>query len=114
MAQLNPAKPVRPLKFHVFVCTNERPTGHLRGCCKSKGSEDLIPHFKQAIARAGLASEVRAQKAGCLDICEYGPSVVIYPEGIWYGPVKPQDVEEIVQSHLVQGTPVKRLLIPGK
>lgn len=106
------------LKAHVFICTNERPEGHPRGCCKSKGSEEILKAFKTEVAKRGLTSEVRAQKAGCLDTCEYGPSVVIYPEGIWYGNVKEADVQEIVQTHLVARKVARkvleRLTIPGK
>ena len=82
--------------------------------CKSKGSEELIKRFKLKLASAGLAAEIRTNKAGCLDTCEYGPSVVIYPDGVWYGRVGPEDVDEIVQSHLVEGCPVERLRISGK
>ncbi len=106
--------PVKKLKAHVFVCTNERPAGHPRGCCKTKGSEALVAAFKEQLLKAGLKGEVRAQKAGCLDTCEYGPSVVVYPEGVWYGKVQLSDVAEIVESHLMHGRPVERLKIPGK
>lgn len=74
----------------------------------------MISLFKQEIAKAGVAKEVRAQRAGCLDACEFGPSVVVYPEGVWYAGVKPEDVAEIVQSHLVGGRVVDRLKMPGK
>jgi (2Fe-2S) ferredoxin len=74
----------------------------------------LVKAFKEEVAKAGLAGVVRAQKAGCLDTCEFGPAVVVYPDGVWYGQVQPQDVAEIVQSHLVNGVPVDRLKIPGK
>ncbi len=102
------------LKAHIFICTNERPPGHPRGCCKAKNSEQLIPLFKQELAKAGLAKEVRAQKAGCLDACEFGPAIVVYPDNVWYGNVTPSDVAEIVQSHIVGGHPVERLKMPGK
>lgn len=107
-------KPVRKLKSHIFVCTNERPAGHPRGCCKAKGSEELVQTFKLEVAKAGLAAEVRAQKSGCLDVCEHGPVVVVYPEGVWYGGVQTGDVAEIVTAHIAGGTPVERLRIPGK
>ena len=105
---------VHPLKAHIFVCTNERPPGHPRGCCKEKQSEELVQLFKQELSKTGLKGEVRAQKAGCLDTCEFGPTVVIYPDGVWYGRVQASDVAEIVQSHLIQGKPLERLKIPGK
>jgi (2Fe-2S) ferredoxin len=107
-------KDVVPLKAHIFICTNERAAGHPRGCCKEKHSEDLIQAFKVEIAKAGLAKQIRAQRAGCLDTCEFGPSLVVYPENVWYGNVQLGDVPEIVQSHLVEGNPVDRLRIPGK
>jgi len=55
---------------------------------------------------------VRANKSGCLDQCELGPTVVVYPEAIWYGQVRPEDVDEIIESHIVGGRPVQRLVIP--
>ncbi|MDR3607561.1 MAG: (2Fe-2S) ferredoxin domain-containing protein [Oligoflexia bacterium] len=106
-------KPVRKLKAHIFICTNERPPGHPRGCCKEKNSEALVSGFKEEFARRGLAGEVRAQRAGCLDTCEYGPSIVVYPDNLWYGPVQPADIAEIVES-VISGAPVERLRIPGK
>ena len=99
------------LKAHVFVCTNQRPDGHPRGCCHSKNSEAMLQAFKQEVSKTGLGKTVRAQKSGCLDACEQGPAVVVYPEGVWYGKVAPQDVPEIVRSHLVEGQPVERLRI---
>ena len=105
---------IHKLKHHVFVCTNERPTDHPRGCCKGKNSEVLIQLFKNEISKSGLSSLVRAQRAGCLDLCEEGPVVVVYPEGIWYGRVAESDISEIVRSHLVEGKPVERLRIQGK
>lgn len=102
------------LRSHVFICTHERPLEHPKGSCKHKGSEELVSLFKQEISKKGLATEVRAQKAGCLDVCEHGPSIVVYPEGIWYARVRAEDIPEIVVSHLINGKPVERLRIPGK
>ena len=67
--------------------------------------------FKKTISRTRLKSEVRANSAGCLDACEFGATVVIYPEQIWYGGVKVDDVEEIIQSHIIKNNPVQRLMI---
>ena len=102
------------LSHHIFICTNERPEGHIRGCCSRKGSENLVQLFKEGLLKRGLKSEVRAQKAGCLDTCENGPTVVVYPEGIWYGKVKPEDVSEIIEKHIVGGQPIERLRIAEK
>lgn len=110
----SPVPEVKRLRAHVFVCTHERPAGSPRGCCQEKNSEDLVTLFKKEIARVGLVADVRAQRAGCLDTCEMGPSVVIYPEGVWYGRVGAADIAEIVKSHLVEGRPVERLKIQGK
>ncbi len=102
------------LKAHVFICTNTRPAGHERGCCQSKGSEDLLIKLKKRAAARGVLTDIRIQKAGCLDVCENGPAMVVYPEGVWYGPVKETDLDEIIESHLIAGAAVKRLMIPDK
>lgn len=101
-----------PYRKHVFICTNRRPDGHPKGSCAQKGSEELRGRFKQALANRGLAKEIRANAAGCLDTCEHGCSVVVYPEGVWYGRVQLDDVDEIIEEHLVNGRPVQRLLMP--
>jgi (2Fe-2S) ferredoxin len=101
-----------PFKRHLFVCTNRRPDDHPKGSCAQKGSEELRERFKQALANRGLSKQMRANAAGCLDQCEHGCSVVVYPEGVWYGRVKPSDVEEIVEEHLIHGRIVERLLMP--
>ena len=101
-----------PFKHHVFVCTNRRPDDHPKGSCAQKGSEEIRERFKRALANRGLAKEIRANVAGCLDQCEHGCSVVVYPEGVWYGHVTVDDVEEIVEEHLVNGRIVERLLMP--
>jgi len=99
-------------KRHVFICTNERPQDHPRGCCLSKGSADVRDALKKAIGARGLNKVVRGNAAGCLDACEFGISLVIYPEGIWYGHVTVADVPEIVDRTIVNGEVIERLLIP--
>jgi (2Fe-2S) ferredoxin len=96
---------------HLFVCTNERPADHPRGCCRAKNAEQVRDLFKQEVKRLGIGSMVRAQQSGCLDACEYGTTVVIYPEGIWYGGVTPDDVREIVERTIVLGEVIERLLV---
>ena len=96
---------------HVFVCTNQREPGSARPSCNAEGNSQLQARFKQAVAAAGLKSNVRVNKAGCLDQCEHGPTVVVYPEAVWYGHVTEADVNEIVASHLVAGRPVERLIL---
>ena len=102
------------LKHHIFVCTNERPESHPRGSCLRCGSGEVLQAFKKELLIQKLVPDVRAQKAGCLDTCEQGPSVVVYPDNIWYSKVKSEDVPEIVESHIKNGIPVKRLLMEGK
>ncbi len=97
---------------HVFICTNQRDPEHPRGSCNPDGSGELQKLFKSSMSKRGLKSRVRANKAGCLDQCEHGPTVVVYPEAVWYGKVTAKDVEEIVEEHIVGGRPVERLIIP--
>ena len=96
---------------HIFVCGNQRPAGHPRGCCDPAGQAELQKKFKKKLAELGLKGRVRANQSGCLDQCEHGPNLVIYPEAVWYGHVTPDDVDEIVESHIVGGSPVERLLM---
>ncbi len=97
---------------HVFVCGNVRPEGHPRGCCAARGGEAVREALKAAVGAGGLKRQVRINAAGCLDQCEHGPVVVVYPEGVWYGFVRPEDAPEIVASHLAGGRPVERLRLP--
>ena len=97
---------------HVFCCTNERPEGHPRGCCKAKGSERLRNYMKARAKELGLA-DVRINASGCLDRCELGPSMVIYPEGVWYTYRTTADLDEILIVHVIGGGRVARLLMPA-
>jgi (2Fe-2S) ferredoxin len=108
------ADPAPFYRAHVFCCINERPPGHPRGCCKAKGSERLRNYMKARAKELGL-TDVRINTSGCLDRCELGPSVVIYPEGIWYHVNTPADVDEILAVHLIGGGRVERLMMdkPG-
>ena len=97
-----------PFDRHVFVCLHQRPEGDPRGSCAPKGSAQVLDLLKGEVHRRGLEG-VRVQRAGCLDQCEKGVSVVVYPEATWYGRVAPADCAEIVERHLVGGNPVERL-----
>ncbi len=97
---------------HVFVCINQREPESARPSCNADGKSQLHSLLKQAVDAAGLKGSVRVNKAGCLDQCEHGPNIVIYPDAVWYGGVCAADVAEIVASHLVAGRPVERLVLP--
>jgi (2Fe-2S) ferredoxin len=99
---------------HVFVCINERSPDHPKGCCKARGGIEVRDALKQELKARGLANEVRANNSGCLDQCEHGVSVVIYPEQVWYGHVTVADVGEIVDRHIIGGEVVERLLMPDQ
>ena len=96
-------------KHHVFVCHNIRPADAPRPSCTTDGKSELHAQLQQLAKAAGLGGTVRINKSLCLDQCEHGPTVVVYPEAVWYGHVKPEDAAEIVQEHLVGGRPVERL-----
>ncbi|HJT21981.1 MAG TPA: (2Fe-2S) ferredoxin domain-containing protein [Nitrospira sp.] len=100
-------------KRHIFVCINQRSPDDPRGSCSKLGSEALHARFKQEAKRLNLKDVVRANKAGCLDHCALGPSVVIYPEGVWYSVKTEADVTEIMERHIVNGEVVTRLLMPN-
>ena len=95
---------------HVFMCTNIRDPGHVRGCCSDKGAMALRDYMKAACKRLGKR-HVRINSAGCLDRCELGPTMVIYPEAVWYRYENESDLDEIIQTHLVDGRRVRRLML---
>jgi (2Fe-2S) ferredoxin len=90
---------------HVLVCTFDRP-GH----CGTFGGLELLELFRQEVERRQLAKEILVTRAGCTGHHAFGPTVIVYPEGIWYGQVQPEDVSTIIQEHLVDGRPVERLV----
>lgn len=99
---------------HVFVCINQRAAGHPKGCCKQRGGNEVRDRIKRELTARGLKTLVRANNAGCLDQCEHGVTVVVYPEQVWYGGVTPGDVPEIIERHIVGGDYVTRLMIPDQ
>lgn len=96
---------------HIFVCGNVRAPGHKRGCCDPDGRQALRDAFKRELKAAGFGASTRVNHAGCLDQCEHGPTVVVYPLGVWYGRVQLEDVPRIVQRTLVEGEVLPDLLI---
>jgi (2Fe-2S) ferredoxin len=95
--------------LHIFVCTNQRPGTDRLSCGEQHGGA-LITEFKKQ-TKTLPDVKVRVNKAGCLGICDFGPTLVVYPEGTFYVGVGVEDVAEIVQSHFQKGVPVQRLLL---
>lgn len=97
---------------HIFFCTNQREAGN--ECCANQGAAEAFEHCKAQVKALGLSGpgKVRVNKAGCLDRCAAGPILVVYPEAVWYTYVDKSDIDEIVNSHLVNGQVVERLLTP--
>jgi (2Fe-2S) ferredoxin len=96
---------------HVFICMNQRDDG--RPCCADKGAQAAQKHAKRRIKELDLNGQgkIRINQAGCLDRCEEGPVLVIYPQGTWYTYVDNDDIDEIIDVHLVGGKIVERLKI---
>ena len=105
-----PSDPAPYYEAHVFCCTNRRPAGHPRGCCADKGSEALRDYMKDRAKALGL-KKVRVNNALCLDRCELGPTMVIYPEGVWYSVPTKADIDEVLETHMVKGGRVERLIL---
>jgi len=95
---------------HIFICTNERDKKSPRGDCGRCGGLEIRTSFSKLINQNGLKGNVRSNKSGCLDACELGPVVVIYPDNIWYTGVKVGDVEEIFESSILRNDVVERLV----
>lgn len=99
---------------HLFFCTNDRGADADRPSCNQCGSAALRDYAKDRIKELGLSGpgKVRVNSAGCLDRCESGPVCVVYPEGVWYTYIDAEDLDEIIESHVVNGKTVERLRLP--
>lgn len=97
-------------KRHAFACFTQRPPNHPRGSCAAAGAQSLWDRLSKAIEAQKL-TDVGFTASGCLGFCKAGPLMVVYPEGIWYRPTTPEDVDEIVDSHFKQGKRVDRLVM---
>lgn len=99
-------------KHHIFFCTNQRGDGS--ACCQQHGAQALRDYAKQRTKALGIAGKegcVRVNSAGCLNRCDEGPVAVVYPEAVWYTYVDQDDIDEIIEQHLLHGRIVERLKI---
>ena len=95
-------------RLHVFVCNQQKPEGI--PCCSARGAASLLDALRREIQTRNLADEVQITTCGSLGLCEHGPNMIVYPEGVWYSGATAADVPEIVESHFRKGTPVERLV----
>lgn len=97
---------------HVFFCTNQREDSE--ACCNNLGAQKMRDYVKNKVKSLGLSTEenrIRINSAGCLDRCNEGPVLVVYPEEVWYTYVDEKDLDEIIEQHLKHGRVVERLKI---
>jgi (2Fe-2S) ferredoxin/2-polyprenyl-3-methyl-5-hydroxy-6-metoxy-1,4-benzoquinol methylase len=99
---------MEPFRYHVFVCEQRKPEGV--PCCAARGAERLIEALRREVAGQGLSNDVQITPCASFGLCDRGPNMIIYPVGIWYSGVMPQDVPEIVQTHFQAGRVVERLV----
>jgi (2Fe-2S) ferredoxin len=92
---------------HIFVCANQKAEG--KKCCGEAFGMEAVQHLRSRIKQANLQVEIRAQKAGCLDVCQHGPALVIYPEGTFYGSLTMENLDQIFDSHILKGEKIKSL-----
>src|SRR5215510_1053 len=97
---------------HVLVCLNSRPPGNPKGSCAEKGSGPLFDELKAMVKDRGLGDRIIVNRTSCLKHCSRGITVAVYPENVWYGGVKREDLAEICSSHLEEGRPVERPSTP--
>ena len=97
---------------HVFICVQNRPPGHPRGSCSERGCADVMDEFLFQLQQRNCYDKIAITNTGCIGPCGSGPNVLVYPEGIMYGGVNKEDVNEIFESHLLGDAPVERLKVP--
>jgi len=98
---------MEPFRYHVFVCDQQKPEGV--PCCSARGSVQVLEALRREIRTRGLEDDVQVTACGSLGLCEHGPNMVVYPEGIWYSGVTLADVPKIVRAHFEENTPIERL-----
>ena len=99
---------MEPFHFHLFVCTQQKPEGV--PSCPASGSLAVLEGLDREVQKRGLRPDLQLTTCGCMGLCNEGPVMVVYPEGVWYRRVQPSDVSEIVDAHLLHDKPVNRLV----
>jgi (2Fe-2S) ferredoxin len=94
---------------HIFICTNQRAPGAARRSCGDTHGMEIVDAFRKKLKEKNVPMPIRAQKAGCLDICDFGQTIAVYPEGVFYVGVELSDVDEIIDEHIINDRVVERL-----
>ena len=105
-----PEDPKMFYETHVFCCVNQRPAGHPRSCCADRGGKELQGYMKARAKELGIKN-IRINSSGCMERCELGATLVVYPEGVWYTYDSREDVDEILARHILNGEKVERLVL---
>jgi len=100
----------RPEK-HIFVCTHTRPSDHPKGSCDGREAQTIRDGFAKIFEDRDLWNRFKLTQSSCLGVCEHGPAVLVYPEGVIYAKVRSGDIATIVDEHLLGGEPVESLKI---
>ncbi len=100
---------MEPFRYHVYLCTQEKPDPKAPSCT-NRGSKEVLEELRAELGRTGLADEIHVTASGSLGLCERGPNMVVYPDGVWYSGVQKADVAEIVREHFLNNRPVARLV----
>jgi len=101
---------MKKFERHIFICINKGTAEKPKGCGLEE-SEEIQKALKAKVKELGLNKQVRVNKSGCLGACAWGITAVVYPEQVWYGGIKIDDIDEILNEHLIKGNPVERLII---
>ncbi|HET7754522.1 MAG TPA: (2Fe-2S) ferredoxin domain-containing protein [Anaeromyxobacteraceae bacterium] len=99
---------MEPFRYHVYACQQEKPGS--APCCSARGSAAVLDALRKELGAQGLANDVQVTTCGSIGLCERGPNMVVYPEGVWYSGVQVADVPEIVREHFKNDRPVARLM----
>ena len=99
---------MEPFRYHVYLCTQEKPDN--APCCALRGSQAVLEALRAELGKTDLGDAVQVTTSGSIGLCERGPNMVVYPEGVWYSGVQVADVPEIVREHFLHGRPVARLV----